>query len=97
MPCCFIIFALLAPRVAFFLLVLFSDYVGTAYQTWIVPFLGFFFLPLTTMAYAWAKHEHGSVEGVWVAVVILAALLDLGVIGGGARGARRRDRARSPG
>ncbi len=46
--------------------------------------LGFFFLPLTTLAYAWAINSHGSVSGLPLAVVILAVLIDLGIIGSGA-------------
>lgn len=88
MPCCLALIALAAPRLAIVLLVLFSDYLGTAFQSWLVPFLGFLFLPLTTLAYAWAIHSSGSVEGIRLALVVLAALIDLGVVGGGARSRR---------
>ncbi len=73
----------MAPRLTLFLVVLFSDYIGQAYQTSLVPFLGFFFLPITTLAYAWAMHSGGSVSGVWVVVVVLAVLIDVGILGGG--------------
>ncbi len=88
MPCCLALIALAAPRLAIVLLVLFSDYLGTAFQSWLVPFLGFLFLPLTTLAYAWAVHSSGSVEGIGLALVVLAALIDLGVVGGSARSRR---------
>lgn len=91
MPCFVAVLAYLAPRFAIVLLVLFSDYLGTAYQTRIVPFLGFLFLPLTTLAYAWAQHSRGSVEGLALVVVLLALLMDLGIIGRTAR--RRRKQA----
>ena len=55
--------ALTAPRLTLFLVVLFSDYIGRAYQTTAWPLLGFFFMPLTTLAYAWAINSHGSVDG----------------------------------
>lgn len=90
MPCLFALLAYLAPRFAIVLLVLFSDYLGTAYETRIVPFLGFLFLPLTTLAYAWARHSHGSVEGLALAVVLLALLMDLGIIGRTARKRRKQ-------
>jgi hypothetical protein len=89
MPCCIAFFALSAPRVAIVLVVLFSDYIGTAYQTTLVPLVGFFVAPLTTLAYAWAIHSNGSVEGVHFAVVVVAVLVDFGVIGGSARRAGR--------
>jgi len=80
--------ALLAPRFVIVLVVLFSDYIGHAYQTTIWPFVGFLFLPLTTLAYAWAKNSHGSVEGIYLVAVVVAVLIDLGLTGGSAR--RRR-------
>ena len=78
MPCLVGLLALVFPRLAIILVVIFSDYIGDAYQ------LGFIFMPLTTLAYAWAIHAHGSVEGFHLVVVVVAALLDLGIIGGGA-------------
>ncbi|HKE01322.1 MAG TPA: hypothetical protein VKE69_09955 [Planctomycetota bacterium] len=85
--------ALGAPRLVLFLVWLFSDYLGRAYAGNFWPFLGFLFLPLTTLAYAWAKNSAGSVTGFYLVVVVIAVLLDLGMLGGGAR-ARR---ARTPG
>ncbi len=84
MPCFLGCLALCAPRLTIVLIVIFSDYIGHAYQTMIWPLLGFFFLPLTTLAYAWAINSHGSVSGLPLAVVILAMLIDLGIIGSGA-------------
>jgi hypothetical protein len=75
--------------VALVLVVLFSDYVGRAYQTTIWPLLGFFFMPLTTLAYAWAINDRGSVAGIHLVVVVLAVLIDLGLLGGGASSGRR--------
>lgn len=77
--------ALTAPRVTFLLVLLFSNYIGRAYQSMLWPFLGFFFMPLTTLAYAWAINRHGSVDGGFLAVVVVAVLIDLGIIGGSAR------------
>ena len=89
MPCCIALIALSTPRIAILLVVFFSDYIGTAYQNALVPFLGFLFLPVTTLAYAWAIHSSGSIEGIYLVVVVIAALMDLGVIGGSARRRRR--------
>ena len=84
--------ALTAPRLTFLLVVLFSDDIGRAYQSMLWPFLGFFFMPLTTLAYAWAINRHGSVDGGFLVVVVLAVLIDLGIIGGSAKNRyRRRD------
>jgi hypothetical protein len=92
MPCLIGCLALAAPRLAILLVVLFSDYLGEAYKTYLWPFLGFLFMPLTTLAYAWAWHQGGgSVQGFGLIVVVIAVLLDLGVIGGNASNRRARD------
>jgi hypothetical protein len=81
--------ALAAPRFAIVLVVLFSNYMGRAYETVFWPFIGFLFLPLTTLAYAWAINSSGSVTGVYLAGVVIAALIDLGLVGGSASHRRR--------
>ena len=86
--------ALMAPRFAIVLVVLFSDYIGRAYETVVWPFLGFLFMPLTTLAYAWAINSRGSVEGFQLVVVVIAVLFDLGILGGSGSAANRR-RARA--
>lgn len=83
--------ALSAPRLAIALVVLFSDYIGHAYQSAFWPFLGFLFMPVTTLAYAWAINSRGSVTGVSLVVVVIAVLIDLGIVG---RSAAQRKRAK---
>lgn len=90
MPCLVALIALAAPRLAIILVVLFSDYIGRAYQTTLWPLLGFFFAPYTTLAYAWAKNTNGTVDGIYLIIVIIAVLVDIGVLGGGA--SRRKER-----
>jgi FtsH-binding integral membrane protein len=92
MPCLVGCLALSAPRFVIVLVVVFSDYIGRAFETTLWPFIGFLFMPLTTLAYAWAINSRGSVTGFALAVVVLAALIDLGLIGGSAS---RRHRARA--
>ena len=91
MPCLVGCVALLTPRVAIVLVVLLSDYIGRAYETRVWPFIGFLFMPLTTLAYAWTINSRGSVAGVHLVVVVVAVLIDLGLVGGSAA-KRRRDR-----
>ena len=90
MPCLVGCIALATPRLAIVLVVLFSDYIGRAYETTLWPLLGFFFMPLTTLAYAWAINAHGSVAGPYLVVVLVAVLIDLGLIGGSARARRKK-------
>jgi hypothetical protein len=82
--------ALATPRLAIVLVVIFSDFIGRAYATTLWPLLGFLFMPLTTLAYAWAINSTGSVQGIQLVVVVVAVLFDLGLVGAGARSRRRR-------
>ncbi len=91
MTCLVGLIALGAPRLAIILVAIFSDMIGNAYSSVVWPILGFFFVPLTTLAYAWAIHARGSVEGLHFVVVVLALLVDFGILGGGARHARNRE------
>ncbi len=95
MPCFMGCLALFFPRLAIVLIWLFSDYLGRAYETVVWPLLGFFFLPLTTLAYAWAINANGTVSGIYLVVVVVAVLIDLGLLGGGADSGRRKYVARS--
>ncbi len=90
MTCLIGLIAMAFPRMAIILVVIFSDYIGTAYQSTIWPLLGFFFMPVTTLAYAWAMHSSGSVAGLQLVIVVIAVLIDLGIIGGGAANPRVR-------
>lgn len=90
MPCLLGLLALATPRLVVVLVFLFSDFLGRAYETTLWPLLGFFFMPLTTLAYAAAINWHGSVSGGYFFMVLVAALIDLGVFGGGGWQRRRR-------
>ncbi len=90
MPCLLGCLALGFPRLVILILVIFSDWIGDAYDTTIWPLLGFFFLPFTTLAYALAIHQAGEVTGLWLVLVVIAVLADLGSFGGGGAGWRKR-------
>lgn len=90
MPCFLALVAAFFPRFVLILLALFTNYLQQAYTGLLIPLLGFFFLPYTTLAYAWAKNSHGGVDGIYLVVVIIAVLVDLGVLGGGASSGRSR-------
>lgn len=64
---------------ALFAVFLFSDLLSRAFESWFVPFLGFFLLPWTTLAYAvmWSSGSNG-VKGFEWFIVILAFVFDLG-------------------
>ncbi len=91
MPCLVSCIALFTPRLALVLLWLFSDWLGRAYETTLWPLLGFFFMPYATLGYAWAWHHGaGSVEGIGLVVVVVAVLIDLGVVGGSSHEKNRK-------
>jgi hypothetical protein len=79
MGCFVALLALLSPRLALFVLWIFSDVLSRAYDDWIVPLLGFFLLPWTTLAYAafWSISSNGVLGFEWF-FVVLAFLIDLG-------------------
>ena len=81
-----ILIALVGPRLTLFVLWLFTDYLSRAFDSFVLPFLGFLFLPWTTLAYAIAQNELGGLSGLGLLVLVLGFLVDLGALGGGARG-----------
>lgn len=85
MCCPLVLLAFFTPRIVLFLLWLFSNYLTRAYETWLWPTLGFFFLPATTLAYAIARNEFGGLNGLGIVVVIIGLAVDVGLLGGGAR------------
>lgn len=89
MGCLVFVFALISPRLALFAIWLFSNLLDRAYDDWIVPLLGFFLLPWTTLAYAvmWSAGLNG-VEGFEWFIVVLAFLADLSSYGASARRGR---------
>jgi len=76
--CFVVLFALISPRLALFLLWLFTNLLSRAFESWFVPFLGFFLLPWTTLAYAAMWSSSDRVSGFEWFIVILAFLIDLG-------------------
>jgi hypothetical protein len=93
MPCLIGCIAISAPRVVLFLLWLVTGYLDGVYETRIWPFLGFVFLPLTTLAYAFAWHQgNGSITAIGGACIATAFFVDLGLFGTGRRAAKPRDR-----
>lgn len=85
MPCLLVLLAFFAPRIALALLLVFTHFLEAAYQSILWPLLGFFFMPITTLTYAIAINWGGSVSGIYFFVVLVGALTDLGVLGGGVR------------
>jgi len=90
--CLGILLALISPRLLIAVLFFFTDYLSRAYHSFIWPLLGFFFLPWTTLAYAFAIDAHGSVSGIYLVLVVVAVFVDVSSHGGGGARYRRRRR-----
>ena len=84
---CFVaLMALVSPRLALFFIWVFSDMLSDAFDSWLIPLLGFFLLPWTTLAYAvmWSVGTNDVTGFEWF-IVILAFVVDLGSWTGGWR------------
>jgi hypothetical protein len=84
-------FAGLLARVALFFVWISTPLVGRAFHDgWILPLLGIFFLPVTTIAYVLVFAIGGSVAGRAWLWVVLAFLFDLAIHGPISQTGRRR-------
>jgi len=91
MPCLFLLIVVTFPRLALALLFFFSTYLDRAYHSnFLALLLGFVFLPLTTLTYAWMANSHIAAAGANLIVLLIAVILDLGLVGGGYRSHRSR-------
>jgi hypothetical protein len=86
MPCLFVLSILLFPRLVLVLLWFFSTYLQRAFHhQLLLPILGFIFLPLTTIVYAWEINNQMPLAGINLLWLLIAVIFDLGGVGGGAR------------
>jgi hypothetical protein len=91
MGCLLALLALISPRLVLFLLWLFSNVLSRAFDSWLIPLIGFFILPWTTLTYAafweWGPGHH--VYGFEWVFVFIAVLIDIAGWDLGRRGRRR--------
>ena len=78
MPCLILILFATFPRIALVLLFFFSNYLQRAYHGLLLPLLGFIFLPLTTLVYAWIVNSGLPLAGINLVILIIAVIVDLG-------------------
>jgi len=77
MSCFFALLVLTVPRATLLVLWAIDYFEGRIFETFIWPFLGFLFMPITTCVYAFAIFWNGGVEGIWIAFLILGVVLDM--------------------
>jgi hypothetical protein len=90
MPCLLVLVILAFPRVVLVLMFLLTNYLQRAYDGLLIPLLGFFFLPITTLVYAWMVNNHMALQGTNLLILIVAVVIDAGGLGGGEWHRRRR-------
>ena len=82
MGCIFIVLLFAFPRLALLLLFLFTGFLERAYHGLIIPILGFIFLPLTTLVYAYMINSGYPASGPYLLLLLIAVIIDLGGHGG---------------
>ena len=87
MPCLLAILAVAFPRVAIVLLWLFTNFFSHIHGL-LIPILGFIFLPLTLIVYAYFLNTGTPMGTVQLVILFIAVVVDLGLVGGGTYGRR---------
>jgi hypothetical protein len=83
MPCLLLLLVLAFPRVVLVLMFLLSNYLQRAYHDLLLPIIGFIFLPLTTIVYAWIVNSHRApMDPTNLVILIIAILIDFSGHGG---------------
>jgi len=91
MGCFLVLFALISPRLGLIYLWLTGDLLSRSMDSWVLPLIGFFVLPWTTLAWAvmWDAGTNRVTGFEWF-LVGLAFVLDLASLGGGSRARSER-------
>ncbi len=78
MPLLILLLGFFFPRIIIVLLYFLTGWFARAFDGFILPLLGFFFLPLTTLWYGISETYFPAAQTIGM---IIAVLLDLGIIG----------------
>jgi hypothetical protein len=88
--CLIILLGAVFPRTAIVLLELFTNWNDEAFDSFWIGFVGFLFLPFTTLAYILMYHWGDPINGFGWFVVVLAFFVDLSSYFGTATQRRRQ-------
>ena len=91
MGCILVMIALAVPRALMFIAFLMTDWFERAFETRLWPLLGFFFMPYATLAYVAAMlNNNHTLNGGWLALFIVAIVVDVAHWGGGGHTYRKK-------
>jgi len=87
MPILLLLLGFISPRIMVVVLYFFTGWFRGSFDGYLLPILGFFFLPITLLWYGIVQYYYA---GAWTTVptigIIITVLVDLGLIGKGAKG-----------
>jgi hypothetical protein len=90
MPCLLLILGIAFPRLILAFLFFFTGYlIRPFHDSFLLPVLGFIFVPLTTLVYAVIINTGHQPDGLYLIALIVCVLADLGMIGGGVQSRRQ--------
>lgn len=70
-----VLVGLVLPRFAIILLAIFTDWFSTAFDHWVIPLLGFFFLPYTLLWYSAVINWFDGAWDLWQVIFLALALV----------------------
>lgn len=82
MACLLALLAVAFPRVAIVLLWLFTTFFANVYHGFLIPLLGFIFLPLTLLVYTFILRTEPAIGVPQLVFIFIAVIVDLGLLGG---------------
>jgi len=85
---CLLLLGIAFPRLVLVLLFFLTNFLDRAYHGLLIPLLGFFFLPLTTLVYAWIVNSGAGPQGIYLVAIVICVVVDLGLVGHTARSRR---------
>ncbi len=87
--CLFLLLGAAFPRIALILLEMFTNWNDTAFDSFWIGFIGWLFLPYTTLAYVLMDQWGDPINGFGWVVVMFAFIVDLGSWFGSSNSGRR--------
>lgn len=85
MGCLVAVLALVSPRLVLVILWLFTNLVDRAFDSVVLPVLGFFLAPFATVIYVLVYQPIEGVSGFGWILVFIGLFMDLGAYGGASR------------